>query len=208
MAHVRGRARTTRAGSHAQQPCVSIVWGRGSAGTGMRPGSRPAVMGWCAQIVHSDSYYVYAHSLGTRGRRASRARTEFMFTIPQAILGRTRLSETSFAYPHNPQFGEGALSCASHMPPPPKTPARRQRAPASTRAAGGPARPIACSSGLCLVQGDFCYLLREQSQWFWAPAQAKSSGDAMAGRAPQACCRALLLVRLATARRESLRVCS
>eukprot|EP00966_Prymnesium_polylepis_P198278 4594978-Prymnesium_polylepis.1 len=30
---------------------------RGSAGTGMRPGSRP-VMGRCAQIVHSDSYYV------------------------------------------------------------------------------------------------------------------------------------------------------
>eukprot|EP00966_Prymnesium_polylepis_P048055 1112998-Prymnesium_polylepis.1 len=33
------------------------------------------------------------------------------------------------------------------MPPPLKTPARRQRAPASTRAAGGPARPIACISG-------------------------------------------------------------
>eukprot|EP00966_Prymnesium_polylepis_P116589 2694671-Prymnesium_polylepis.1 len=30
---------------------------RASAGTGMRPRSRP-VMGWCAQIVHSDSYYV------------------------------------------------------------------------------------------------------------------------------------------------------
>ena len=37
-----------------------------------------------------------------------------------------------------------------------KTPvaARRQRAPASTRAAAGPARPTACSSGLSLVQGD------------------------------------------------------
>eukprot|EP00966_Prymnesium_polylepis_P096954 2246291-Prymnesium_polylepis.1 len=41
------------------------------------------------------------------------------------------------------------------MPPPPKTPARRQRAPTTTRAAGGPARPIACSSGLSLVQAIF-----------------------------------------------------
>eukprot|EP00966_Prymnesium_polylepis_P114944 2656340-Prymnesium_polylepis.1 len=40
------------------------------------------------------------------------------------------------------------------MPPTPKTPARRQRAPASTRATAGPASPIACSSGLSLVQGD------------------------------------------------------
>eukprot|EP00966_Prymnesium_polylepis_P205048 4750868-Prymnesium_polylepis.1 len=32
-------------------------------------------------------------------------------------------------------------------------PAWRQRAPASTRAAGIPTRPIACSSGLSLVQG-------------------------------------------------------
>ena len=57
--------------------------------------------------------------------------------------------------PQNPQFGEGALSCATHTcHTPPKTPARRQRAPASTRATGGPAGPIACSSGLSLVQGD------------------------------------------------------
>ena len=59
--------------------------------------------------------------------------------------------------PQHPQFGEGALSCAAkpHAHPTEKTPARRQRAPASTRAAGGPARPTACSSGLSLVQGDF-----------------------------------------------------
>eukprot|EP00966_Prymnesium_polylepis_P290935 6718915-Prymnesium_polylepis.1 len=47
----------TRGRVHTYQACVSIVWGRSSAGTGIRPESRP-VMGWCAQIVHSDSYYV------------------------------------------------------------------------------------------------------------------------------------------------------
>jgi hypothetical protein len=62
--------------------------------------------------------------------------------------------------PQHPQFGEGALSCAAkpHSHPTEKTHARRQRAPASTRAAGGPARPTACSSGLSLVQGDFTIL--------------------------------------------------
>ena len=58
--------------------------------------------------------------------------------------------------PQHPQFGEGALSCAAkpHAHPTEKTPARRQRAPASTRATAGPASPIACSFGLSLVQGD------------------------------------------------------
>eukprot|EP00966_Prymnesium_polylepis_P126294 2920881-Prymnesium_polylepis.1 len=41
------------------------------------------------------------------------------------------------------------------MTPPPKTPARCQRAPVPTRATVGRASPIACSSGLSLVQGDF-----------------------------------------------------
>eukprot|EP00966_Prymnesium_polylepis_P317657 7339085-Prymnesium_polylepis.1 len=41
------------------------------------------------------------------------------------------------------------------MTPPPKTPARRQRASVPTRATVGRASPIACSSGLSLVQGDF-----------------------------------------------------
>jgi hypothetical protein len=41
--------------------------------------------------------------------------------------------------PQHPQFGEGGLSCATQMTPPPKTPARRQRAPVPTRATVGQA---------------------------------------------------------------------
>eukprot|EP00966_Prymnesium_polylepis_P269601 6227871-Prymnesium_polylepis.1 len=53
-------------------------------------------------------------------------------------------------------WGRAPKLCDTHRHPATnKTPARRQRAPASTRAGGGPARPIACSSGLALVQGDF-----------------------------------------------------
>jgi hypothetical protein len=80
---------------------------------------------------------------------------EVLFFVykPAKPLLRSNLLSLSLN-PQHPQFGEGALSCAPQMTPPPKTPARRQRAPVPTRATVGRASPIACSSGFSLVQGD------------------------------------------------------
>ena len=67
---------------------------------------------------------------------------EVLFFVykPAKPLLRSNLLSLSLN-PQHPQFGEGALSCATQMTPPPKTPARRQRAPVPTRATVGRASP-------------------------------------------------------------------
>ena len=73
---------------------------------------------------------------------ANTAMFEVLFFVykPAKPLLRSNLLSLSLN-PQHPQFGEGALSCATQMTPPPKTPARRQRAPVPTRATVGRASP-------------------------------------------------------------------